>query len=56
MSGQKIIEGLKDAITFAKGDASKGRYVWTGEGPEPARWFAPDGTLVYRSYEDYCDD
>lgn len=31
-------------------------YAWTGDGPAPAKWTAPDGTLVYRSYEDYCDD
>ena len=31
-------------------------YAWRGEGPEPARWWHEDGTLVYRSYEDYCDD
>lgn len=32
------------------------RFKWAGEGPEPARWTASDGTVVYRSYEDYCDD
>lgn len=31
-------------------------YQWKGEGPPPAHWYAPDGTKVYRSYEDYCDD
>lgn len=31
-------------------------YQWTGPGPEPSRWTAPDGAIVYRSYEDYCDD
>lgn len=34
----------------------RGGYVWAGEGPEPAKWWASDGTLVYRSYADYCDD
>lgn len=29
---------------------------WKGEGPPPPRWTAPDGTIVYRSYGDYCDD
>ena len=29
---------------------------WKGEGPEPASWFAPDGTKVYRSYADYVMD
>jgi len=32
------------------------QYRWTGEGPEPASWYADDGTKVYRSYADYCDD
>jgi hypothetical protein len=22
----------------------------------PPKWTAPDGTIVYRSYADYCDD
>lgn len=30
-------------------------YNWTGEGPPPRRWTAPNGTLVYRSYSDYYD-
>lgn len=29
---------------------------WHGEGPEPRTWTADDGTIVYRSYADYCDD
>lgn len=29
---------------------------WNGDGPAPASWFAADGTKVYRSYGDYCDD
>lgn len=32
------------------------QYRWKGPGPAPAKWWADDGTLVYRSYEDYCDD
>jgi hypothetical protein len=37
--------------------ASKERpeYNWVGEGPPPSRWRAADGTIVYRSYADYCD-
>lgn len=31
------------------------RYTWTQDGPEPPRWVAEDGTIVYRSYEDYCN-
>lgn len=31
---------------------------WDYDGliPAPAKWTADDGTIVYRSYEDYCDD
>lgn len=29
---------------------------WSGEGNPPARWWGSDGTLVYRSFADYCDD
>ena len=33
---------------------------WKGEEPAPKKWGATDAngnpTLVYRSYEDYCDD
>jgi len=32
------------------------QYRWQGEGPPPRRWRAADGTVVYRSYADYCDD
>lgn len=31
-------------------------HQWAGPGPEPAKWVAPDNTIVYRSYRDYCDD
>jgi len=31
-------------------------YRWKGPGPAPARWTAPDGTVVYRSLFDYMDD
>lgn len=31
------------------------KYNWKGEGNPPARWVASDGTIVYRSYSDYCD-
>ena len=34
----------------------KPTYTWSGSGPEPKKWTAPDGTVVYRSYGDYCDD
>ncbi len=38
---------------FAK-DANT--YKWAGPGPEPASWYAIDGTKVYRSREDAIDD
>lgn len=31
------------------------KYRWYGEGNPPRRWKAQDGTVVYRSYADYCD-
>jgi hypothetical protein len=31
------------------------KFRWKGEGSPPRRWTAPDGTIVYRSYSDYCD-
>lgn len=34
----------------------KEAHRWTGDGPPPNRWMAPDGTLVYRCYSDYLDD
>ncbi len=33
----------------------KPEYNWRGEGPPPRRWTALDGTIIYRSYSDYCD-
>lgn len=36
-------------------DPNRSQYNWRGEGPPPPRWTAPDGTIVYRSYSDYCD-
>lgn len=37
-------------------DASKyeEQFRWKGDGPPPRRWWA-NGTLVYRSFADYCD-
>lgn len=34
---------------------TKPEWNWLGEGPPPARWRAADGTIVYRSFADYCD-
>lgn len=38
-------------------DASKyeEKYRWDGEENPPRRWRASDGTLVYRTFADYCD-
>jgi hypothetical protein len=41
--------------TLLRGGAPSA-HKWPGPGPEPKKWFAADGTLVYRSYEDYVDD
>lgn len=30
-------------------------YEWKGDGPAPKKWIAEDGTLVYRSIEDFYD-
>lgn len=29
-------------------------FRWKGDDPPPHRWMA-DGTIVYRSFSDYCD-
>jgi len=31
------------------------KHQWKGEGDPPRRWRADDGTIVYRSFSDYCD-
>jgi hypothetical protein len=36
-------------------DKIRPEYNWMGEGPPPRRWTAPDGTIVYRCFADYCD-
>lgn len=35
-------------------DSPNARFNWMGEGPPPRRWNV-GGTIVYRSYSDYCD-
>lgn len=35
--------------------AAGGKYDWPGDEPPPSRWRASDGTIVYRSFSDYCD-
>lgn len=45
----------KEGCVFAYDAAnSEPQFRWMGEGPPPKRWWA-NGTLVYRSYSDYCD-
>lgn len=34
----------------------KPEHRWSGPGPMPDKWWGTDGTLVYRSYSDYCWD
>lgn len=34
----------------------KPEHEWRSEGLAPAKWRADDGTIVYRSYADFCDD
>lgn len=28
---------------------------WKGEGDPPARWRIPNGTIVYRTFSDFCN-
>ena len=35
-------------------DSPQAQFNWLGEEPPPARWWV-NGTLVYRSFSDYCD-
>lgn len=52
MSGDKIIEGLDDAIAYAKGDKSRGRETTITVGTS-----APDGTaIVERDIECWSND
>lgn len=43
-------------VQCARPTSPEPKYRWMGEGPEPASWFASDGTKVYRSYGDMVDD
>jgi hypothetical protein len=49
---RREVTGLREEVLRLRGKV----YKWIGDGPEPAKWTAPDGTIVYRSYEDYVDD
>lgn len=54
-------EGARRRVTIeerwrAGGEELPEHLRWKGEGPMPAKWKADDGTIVYRSYEDYCGD
>ena len=48
-------EGRKDLSEY-RPETLPEKYRWKGEGPAPTHWYAEDGTKVYRSYADYCDD
>lgn len=43
-------------LTAYKPESLPEHLRWIGDGPPPASWYAADGTKVYRSYADYCDD
>lgn len=47
--------GCAECDKVRRNEWSAWRYQWRGEDPSPSYWYAPDGTKVYRSYEDYCD-
>ena len=36
-------------------DHYKPEHRYKGDWPPPRRWIAADGTVVYRTYSDYCD-
>lgn len=48
----------KEAVAkYYRGESTlKPEHRWKGPGDPPRKWTAEDGTVVYRSYEDYCDD
>jgi len=48
------VKGQPCTMEYVAADTSE-QFRWKGEGPPPARWWA-NGTLVYRSYSDYCND
>jgi hypothetical protein len=49
------LNGVNEALKGTRAAASLCSHEWKGEGPPPRRWSCACGTIVYRSYEDYCD-
>lgn len=45
-----------DSKTIAAAPPTTCLHLWQGEGEMPAKWNCQCGTLIYRSYEDYCWD
>lgn len=50
------LEGSGEAFSKYTPENLPDEYRWKGSGPAPSRWTADDGTVVYRSYADYCMD
>ncbi len=46
----------KEDLSAYRPETMPEKYRWKGEGPPPPKWRAADGTVVYRSYADYCWD
>lgn len=46
-------EGLPCTMEYVAANMEP-EFRWKGDDPPPRRWIA-GGTLVYRSYSDYCD-
>lgn len=53
-SSKYRMEGESCVYEYVAADYEPG-YRWLGEGPPPRRWTAINGTVVYRTFADYCD-
>jgi len=53
---EKTVTAEEEDLAAYRPDKYPPEYRWLGEGPPPVKWCAPDGTIVYRSYADYCWD
>lgn len=47
---------VNDRLAKAASEAPGCKHEWTGQGEQPAKFWCRCGTLVYRSYADFCDD
>jgi hypothetical protein len=50
------IETPKQSGSVSLPSSASCKHEWRKQEPQPARWSCCCGTIVYRSYEDYCDD